>query len=374
MNKGLRGEIVTLLGLGALGALILRRPQRALQMGAAAGALAFIGRKHPAPSFSFQSVVITGGSRGLGLALARRLLKEGARISLIARDQEELHRAHQILLFEFPEAKILIHACDVTKEEQMAAALTKTYNNFGKIDMLINNAGSILVGPFDALQRQDFEAQMELHLYAVISAVKAILPHFRQRKMGRIVNICSMGGKVAVPHMLPYDTSKFALSGFSQGLTAELERENISVTTVYPTLMRTGSPIQAVFKGDHEKEFAWFAAGDNFPGVSMSADVAAKKILQAARERRTELIPGAFGKIRLGAQFVFPELMNFTMALMNRLMPQGRSVRYQTGASSRRHFDQSHWNKFLRSRATMNEKAHNQEPKTDAKFNLGLLH
>jgi short-subunit dehydrogenase len=374
MNKGLRDEVITLLGISAAGALAFHRPKRALQLGLAAGALAFLGKRQQRESFYSQNVVITGGSRGLGLALARELVREGARVSLIARDADELERARQILLFEFPKAQVLIHPCDITKEDQMASALSSTYTRWGSIDMLINNAGSILVGPFDSLQRQDFEAQMELHLYAVISAVRAVLPHFRLRKAGRIVNICSMGGKVAVPHMLPYDTSKFALAGFSQGLTAELEREGISVTTVFPTLMRTGSPIQAVFKGDHEKEFAWFAAGDNLPGVSMSANLAAKKILQAARERRSELIPTGLGKVRLGAAFVFPELMAFTMALMNRLLPRGRSMRYQTGASSRRQFDQSHWNRFLRDRATMVEKQMNQEPKTDAKFNLGLLH
>lgn len=374
MNKGLRNEVITLLGIGAVSCLALRRPQKALQLGLVAGALALLGKKQTSGSFKNHNVVITGGSRGLGLALARELIREGARVGLIARDPEELERARQILLFEFPKGEVLIQACDVTKEDQMGRALLATYTRWGSIDMLVNNAGSILVGPFDSLQRQDFEAQMELHLYAVISAVRAVLPHFRQRRTGRIVNICSMGGKVAVPHMLPYDTSKFALAGFSQGLTAELEREGISVTTVYPTLMRTGSPIQAVFKGDHEKEFAWFASGDYFPGVSMSAHVAAKRILQAARDRRTELIPTGLGKVRLGAAVVFPELMAWSMAVMNRLMPRGRSMRYQTGASSRKQFDQSHWNKFLRNRATMVEKQMNQEPKTDAKFNIGLLH
>jgi short-subunit dehydrogenase len=374
MNKGLRNEVITLLGLGAAGCLALGRTRKAAKLGLIAGGLALIGRSADVTAFRFKNCVITGGSRGLGLALARRLVREGAHVTLIARDAQELERARQMLIFEYPNAQVLVQACDVTKEEQMSAALTASYNRFGAIDMLINNAGSILVGPFDALQRQDFEAQMELHLYAVINAVRAILPHFRRRREGRIVNICSMGGRVAVPHMLPYDTSKFALAGFSQGLNAELARENISVTTIFPTLMRTGSPIQAVFKGDHEKEFAWFAAGDNFPGVSMDADTAAEKILQAARERRAEWVPSGLGKVRLGAAVAFPELMALSMDLMNRLMPRGRSLRYQTGASSRKRFDDSRWNKFLRRRADAAEKNLNQEEKTDAKFNLGLLH
>lgn len=373
MNKGLRDELLTLFSIGALGCLVFRRPRVAAGLGLAAASVVLLAKSERA-SFRGASVVITGGSRGLGLALAKELVKEDALVTLLARDTQELERARQILLFDNPAARVQIISCDITQEHDLSKALDEAIGLWGSIDMLINNAGSILVGPFDTLKREDFEAQMNLHLYAVIKASQWVIPHFRRRRRGRIVNICSLGGKVAVPHMIPYDTSKFALAGFSQGLTAELERDGIPVTTVYPTLMRTGSPIQAVFKGDHEKEYAWFAAGDNFPGISMPAQKAARKILEAAREGKTELVLSGIGKMRIRASVVFPELTAWTMAFMNRLLPRGRATSYHTGAESRAYYDKKMWTYFLRRRAEKAEQDLNQSPKDDAKFNLGLLH
>jgi short-subunit dehydrogenase len=373
MNKGLRNEIFTLLGFGAIACLALRKPRAAAGLGLAAGGLALLSQNNPV-SFRHRNVIITGGSRGLGLALARELVGEGARVVLLARDGQELEKARQILLFEKPGAEILTLPCDVTKKEELTKCFGEAIAQWGSIDMLINNAGAILVGPFDSLKREDFEAQMELHLYAVMHAVQLVLPHFRENKRGRIVNICSMGGKVAVPHMLTYDTSKFALAGFSQGIAAELSRENIQVTTVYPTLMNTGSPIQAVFKGDYEKEYVWFAAGDNFPGIAMPPAKAARKILQAVRDGKTELTPSSLGQVRIGVGAFFPELMGWTMDMMNRLMPRGASREYHTGADSRGSFNKKLWTYPLRRRAEKAEQSFNQEAKTDAKFNVGLLH
>jgi NAD(P)-dependent dehydrogenase (short-subunit alcohol dehydrogenase family) len=373
MNKGLRNELITLFGLSAVALLALRRPRGAVGLGLAAGSVALLGQSDRL-SFQRQNVVITGGSRGLGLALAQELVEEGARVVLLARDGQELERARQILRFKRPQAQVIILPCDVTDKDQLTMALAEALAQCGTIDMLINNAGAILVGPFDSLKKEDFEAQMSLHLYAVMHAVQLILPHFRQQRRGRIVNICSMGGKVAVPHMLPYDTSKFALAGFSQGLAAELRRENITVTTVYPALMNTGSPIQAVFKGDHQKEFAWFAAGDNLPGISMPADTAARKILQAVRDGKAEFSPSGLGQLRMGVAVLFPELMAWTMGFINRLMPKGQSTEYRTGAESGGYYNKRSWSYFLRQRAQRVEKQFNQERKTDAKFNVGLLH
>src|SRR6201982_336127 len=100
---------------------------------------------------------------------------------------------------------------------------------------------------------------------------------------GRIVNISSMGGKVAMPHFAPYSASKFALTGFSDAIRSELARENIHVTTVAPGLMRTGSHVNAQFKGEHDAEFGWFAAASGMPLISMNAERAARKILAACR-------------------------------------------------------------------------------------------
>lgn len=372
MNKALRNELLTICGLGALGAFILNKPRAMAGFGLAAATSVLVTD----PPFSFRgaSVVITGGSRGLGLALAKELVREGALVTLLARDVKELDRARALLVAEYNLARVHTIVCDVTDTEQVEKALEEAMRIFGDIDVLINNAGAIVVAPYETLTREDFEAQMKLHLYSAMTTIEWILPHFMRNKRGRIVNICSMGGKVAVPHMLPYDTSKFALAGFSQGLGAELERHNICVTTVYPTLMHTGSPIQAVFKGDYEKEYEWFAVGDNFPGLSQPATTAARKILRACRDGQRELIPTALGKARMGLGVIFPELSIAMMSVMNRLMPRGLSPAYHTGAESRRRLDNSILGRLLRRRTARAERDLNQQPKESAKENMGLLH
>jgi short-subunit dehydrogenase len=319
-------------------------------------------RKKAAESFQGQSAIITGGSRGLGLALARELVKEGANVTLLARDEKDLKKAEKDLL-ELQGGAVHTIVCDITHPDRLKSALHEAATHFGKIDLLINNAGSITVGPWETMSQKDFESQMKLHVFAVINATRFALPYLRKEGSGkRIVNICSMGGRVAVPHMLPYDTSKFALSGFSQGVAAELATEGISVTTIYPTLMRTGSPIQAKFKGDQEKEFAWFQTADIFPGVSMSAEAAAKKILKAARERRWELMPSFPAKVRMVAAALFPETMGTLMVQLNRRMPKGDSTVEKTGEESRAAFDESSLTKPFVGRAHAIEEDMNQVP------------
>lgn len=371
MNKHAKNEFVILLGLGAAASLFFRQKKLSVGLGLGAAAVALSNFKKPF-SFKDKVVVITGGSRGLGLALARRFLTEGARVALIARDYKELERARFILETKFSSQDIMLCPCDVTNNEQMSSTLVNVISQLGDIDVLVNNAGAILVGPFETMKMEDFESQMKLHLYANIRATQKVLPHFRRRGDGRIINICSMGGKVAVPHMLPYDSSKFALAGFSQGITAELHKENIAVTTVYPTVMRTGSPIQAVFKGDAQKEFSWFANADVFPGLSMGADEAAKKIIEASRDRRSELIPSTIGRARMFVGTVFPELMLWGMGMLNRLMPTGTSGVYKTGAQCVT--EKSYLTRGLEHASHKAEMDLNQVEKSNPEFNLGLLH
>jgi len=244
--------------------------------------------------------------------------------------------------------------------------------SLGGLDILVNNAGAITVGPMVAMDPEDFRAQMNLHLHAVVSSCTLSLPALHRSRGKRIVNICSMGGKVAMPHMLPYDASKFALSGFSQGLAAELASEGISVTTVYPTVLRTGSPIQAVFKGDAEKEFAWFTVADNLPGFSLAADKAAKKIVAATQDRQSEVVLSIPSRARNLLAALFPETSASLLAFVAGLMPGGDSREYRTGADSRAFFDRSPVFWPLRRIAKIAEKRWNQKPKHNARYNMGL--
>jgi len=371
MNNGAKNELMFLTALGSLVALTLGRKKMAFALAAGTAAVA-LSKNRKKVSFVGKTVMITGGSRGLGLALAKKFVAEAANVCLIARTEQDLQTAQQMLEKENINASVLVCVCDVTDSQQFKMALMKTIERWGTIDILVNNAGSILVGPFDSMTTEDFEAQMNIHLYANMNASREVIKHFRKTGEGQIINICSMGGKVAVPHMLPYDTSKFALAGFSQGIAAELAEENISVLTVYPTLIRTGSPIQAVFKGDTKKEFSWFASADVLPGLSSAASSVATSIIEAAREGKSELITSFAGKARMATSALFPELMLWTMQALNKWLPKSKANRYQTGAQSRT--SSSYLIPGLRGRSEEAEHELNQVEKTDPEFNMGLLH
>ncbi|PYJ35607.1 MAG: ketoacyl reductase [Verrucomicrobia bacterium] len=211
--------------------------------------------------------------------------------------------------------------CDLLDSEQIQAAVRRVIDRFGKIDILINNAGIIEVGPLEHLMREDFERAIRLHFWAPFELISQIVPEMRIWGGGRIVNISSIGGKVAVPHMASYSASKFALTGFSDAIRAELARDNIHVTTVAPGLMRTGSHVNAKFKGRHDDEFAWFAASAGAPLISMNADRAARKILAACRRGQPSLtLTFAARKIILG-NALFPNLTGYLMKFVNRLLP-----------------------------------------------------
>src|SRR5207237_1785219 len=221
--------------------------------------------------------VITGGSRGLGLVLARHICAQGGKVAIIARDPEELGRAKVDLGRRSGAPNALGVKCDLLDASQIESAVQEIIDRFGKIDILINNAGIIEVGPLENMTREDFERAMRLHFWAAYELISRIIPEMRIWGGGRIVNISSIGGKVAVPHLAPYTASKFALTGLSDALRAELARDGIHVTTVTPGMMRTGSHVNAKFKGDHSAEFTWFSVSAALPFASMNAERAARK-------------------------------------------------------------------------------------------------
>ena len=216
-----------------------------------------------------KSVLITGGSRGLGLVLARQFVSRGASVAICARDADELERARVDL--EARGGLVLTVVCDLANRNETIDMVWQVKSAFGRIDVLVNNAGVIQVGPMEVMTLADYEEAMKVHYRAPLQATLEVLPEMRARHSGRIVNISSIGGKVSVPHLLPYCASKFALVGFSEGLRSELIKEGIYVTTVVPGLMRTGSPRNATFKGQHHAEYAWFSISDAMPLLSMSA-------------------------------------------------------------------------------------------------------
>lgn len=185
----------------------------------------------------------------------------------------------------------------------------------------INNAGIIQVGPLDHMTLADYEDAMSTRFWGPLYMVMAALPHMRRQGGGRIVNVSPIGGTIAVPHMLPYSASKFALAGLSEGLRAELARDRIVVTTVCPGLMRTGSPVNATYKGQRPQEYAWFAISDSLPLASIDARRAARQIINACRYGDAELIITGQARLAVLARAAAPEMFAEAMALMNRLLP-----------------------------------------------------
>lgn len=257
---------------------------RGLVLGAALGYGAVrASRARRRISFAGRCVIVSGGSRGLGLALARMLVKEGAKVGIAARDREELDRAAADLRTLVPGAKVVAVVCDIAHQTEVNQAVEKISNALGPVEVLLNVAGMIQVGPWEHMKTRDFEEAFDVHLWGPLNMMRATIPHMRKRTFGRIVNVASVGGAVAVPHMLPYASSKAALIGLSDGIRSELIQSGIRVTTAIPSLMRTGSHVNARFKGQHGKEFAWFSAADSMPLLSLSAERAARQILEACR-------------------------------------------------------------------------------------------
>jgi short-subunit dehydrogenase len=216
--------------------------------------------------------------------------------------------------------------CDVTNGQSVNEMVAAVRDRFGSIDVLVNNAGVIQVGPIEVMTTDDFEQAMQAHFWAPLNTIMAVLPSMRENKAGRIVNITSIGGKVSVPHLVPYSASKFALVGLSKGLRAELMKDGIVVTTICPGLMRTGSPRNADFKGKHRFEYAWFSISDALPLLTVSAENAARQIIHACKRGRAELVISIPAKIAVLFDALFPELMSQAMALANQLLPEPGGV------------------------------------------------
>lgn len=291
--------------------------------GAALYATRRIVRARRRIDFAGQVVVLTG-ARGLALTMARRLAREGARLALLARNADELEEARGQLGRYTEEVETI--ACDVGRREDVETAIERVMDRYGRVDVLINNAGVIQCGPLEHMQLDDFEQAMRVHLWGPLHAIMAVAPIMRRQGGGRIVNITSVGGKVAVPHLAPYVASKFAAVGLSDAVRSELRARGIRVTTVCPGLMRTGSHVNAMFKGNHEAELAWFSIGNAMPLLSVSAERAARQILDACRHGDPHLTVGMSTRLLIMANALFPSLMGDVLALVNRLLPGPRSA------------------------------------------------
>lgn len=265
--------------------------------------------------------VVTGASRGLGLLLAAELGRRGYDLVVCARSAEGLEIAAQRL--RGPETQVHAVPADVSIAADVERLMAAAVERFGRIDVLVNNAGVIQVGPLAALTVEHFAQALDVMLWGAIHTTFAALPQLRQSPRPVILNVTSIGGKVPAPHLLPYSTAKFAAVGFSEGLRVALAQEGISVTTAVPGLMRTGSPRNALFTGDAAAEYRWFAAADSVPLLSMDAERAARRMVSAALRGRPEVILTPAAKLAVRAHGVAPGLTTRAMSVAERLLPSG---------------------------------------------------
>ena len=287
----------------------------------AALAAARLVRRRRAIDFSGRTVVITGGSRGLGLVMARQFADDGARVCLLARDPRELDRAKGLVANDAGDAAVMTIRCDIRRRADAREAVNRILEEWVAIDILVNNAGVIQVGPLDHMDQDDFEDAMATHFWGPLHMMFEVLPSMRRRGFGRIVNIASIGGRIGVPHLVPYCASKFALAGLSDAVRAELAPHGIRVTTVSPGLMRTGSPMNAEIKGQHKKEYAWFALADSLPGLSIGAERAAAQIIDACRYGDPELTLTTPARAAMLVNAISPAVVARLSELTARVLP-----------------------------------------------------
>jgi NAD(P)-dependent dehydrogenase (short-subunit alcohol dehydrogenase family) len=276
--------------------------------------------KHPHDADETPIALVAGASRGLGLLVARELGDRGHRVVICARDEDELRRAADLLRQRGID--VIVRVCDVTDRDAVVALVDDVEADVGPIHTLVTVAGIIQVGPLESMSEADFAEAVDTMLWGPIHLALAVLPYLRGRRTGHIGTVTSIGGLVSVPHLLPYSTAKFGAVGFSQGLTAELAGSGVTSTTIVPGLMRTGSHLRAQFTGRQTKEYAWFAASASLPILSMNAERAAHKMVDAVLAGKPTIILTPLAKLGARVHGVAPATTMRLLGLAHRLLPR----------------------------------------------------
>jgi short-subunit dehydrogenase len=263
--------------------------------------------------------LITGGSRGLGLLLARELGRQGMRVVLCARDEEELERARAGLEAQGIDATAL--PGDVTDQEGMRTLVADVEENLGPVELLVNNAGIMQLGPAETMDLEDLRRAMDTIFWGAVHTTDAVLPGMRARRSGSIVNITSLSATIAIPHLSTYSAAKFAMRGWSEGLAAEAAKYGILVVTVIPGLMRTGSFGRALVKGKRYAEASLFSLAASLPILTTSAERAARRIVRAVVNRQRFLVLGAPARLLRLTHALFPGPLVTALGQLNKLLP-----------------------------------------------------
>lgn len=259
------------------------------------------------------TVVITGASQGIGKAIAQKFAHEGYNVVLAARQVDRLEEVAEELRRLKHEA--IAVPTDVKDPEQVQALIERVISLYGAIDVLINNAGIYLSGPVEEFSLEDWHQAIDTNVWGYVHTIHAVLPHFLERRSGTIVNLSSIGGKVPVPYLVPYTTTKFAVTGLTQALQAELSVKGIQVCGIYPNLIKTEFLERAIFRGKdiqdqrdrrHQVEQLLEA-----PLVETPEDVV-KAVWEAVTQNRSEVVVGS-AKLSLASHTLLPGLVQWVM-------------------------------------------------------------
>ena len=273
------------------------------------------------------TVLITGASQGIGRETALLFARKGYNVVLAARQAERLEAVAQEIRSMGQSA--LAIPTDVRDPAQVNALVQKALEQYGAIDVLINNAGIYISGPTEAFSLEDWHACIDTNLWGYIHTIHVLLPHFLERRSGMIVNLDSIGGKVPTPYLVPYSTSKFAVTGLTEALHAELSPKGIRVCGIYPNLIKSNFLERAIFRGvDEEDMQARRHQVEEIlknPLVEKPEDVA-QAIWDAVKHQKSEVLVGS-ANVSKAAYNVFPGLMQWVFrrafAMKDSKMGQG---------------------------------------------------
>lgn len=257
------------------------------------------------------TVLVTGASEGIGKATALLFAHKGYDLILAARRAEPLETVVQEV--EQLGCSALAIPADVKEPEQVKALVQKALDRYGSVDVLINNAGIYVSGPVEEFSLEDWHQTVDTNFWGYVHTIQALLPHFLARGSGTIVNLSSIGGKVALPYVTPYCASKFAVTGLTKSLHAELSPRGIQVCGIYPNLIKSNFTERAIFRGQNPQDAQ--VRRDQLetilktPFVEKPEDVA-KAIWEAVDRQKSEMVVGS---AKLGATIdrVFPGLMQW---------------------------------------------------------------
>ena len=248
--------------------------------------------------FKNKVVVITGASSGIGEAAALKFAKKGANVVLVARRKEKLLEVEK-KISNFS-GSALICQCDVANKEQVEKMAKNVLETYGRIDVLVNNAGFVIYGKVNELSTEEIVAQMETNYFGMIHCTKVFLPQMLEQHSGHFVNIASVGASFGVPGIASYCATKYAMLGFSEGLRHELEGTGIGLTVVSPIMVRT-----PLFDHPSFENFSKFSTG-----ISLSSETVAKAIIKASNSSRLEIVVPSMARAGIWFKQTFPYLIN----------------------------------------------------------------